>query len=378
MIIIFCFVALLCIYFMKNKEYSLKVTMGGSTIITNDILNASKDPVNFIYKFDSIFSYLSEYVKDNDILYYNQETPISGLSLGISGDVCYNTPSNFAIDMMNIGFNMVSLANNHALDGRIRYVNGNYYCDRNELGINNNIDFWSKYEDVYYAGLYRNKGERNNIKIGKKNGISYAMLSYTYGTNLDGIVSYDSDIISIYNDEQVKKDVERVRNKVDILFVAMHWGEEYNIIPNNEQKRQAKYLASLGVDIVIGTHPQVIQPIEWIDNTLVIYSLANLVSSPDSDRDSYSNSIGVLVSIDVIKKNNKIKIHNINCELTYMSYEIKDNVKKNFKVIPFSYIAPTDKEKVDLYNQYSNIIRLYDKSIQINHMGTRSLQNIIE
>ena len=217
-----------------------------------------------------------------------------------------------------------------------------------------------------------------NIKIGKKNGISYAMLSYTYGTNLDGIVSYDSDIISIYNDEQVKKDVERVRNKVDILFVAMHWGEEYNIIPNNEQKRQAKYLASLGVDIVIGTHPQVIQPIEWIDNTLVIYSLANLVSSPDSDRDSYSNSIGVLVSIDVIKKNNKIKIHNINCELTYMSYEIKDNVKKNFKVIPFSYIAPTDKEKVDLYNEYSNIIRLYDKSIQINHMGTRSLQNIIE
>lgn len=346
--------------------------MGGNAIITNDILNDSKDSINFIYKFDSIFPYLSDYVKGNDLLFYNQETPIGGLSLGISGDVCYNTPSNFGIDMLNMGFNMVNLANEHALDGRIRYVEGNYFCDWNELGINNNIDFWNKY-DVYYAGLYKNKEDRNNIKISKMNGISYAMLSYTYGTNLDGIVSYDANMVSIYCDELVKEDILRISDKVDVLFVSMHWGKEYDNVPSDEQRRQAKYLASLGVDIIIGTHPKVIQPIELIDNTLVIYSLGNLVSSSNMDDDS--DLVGMLVSVDINKKNNNIKIGNIECELTYMSYDKDKN--KDFLVIPFSYISINDEDKVNLYNKYSKIIRLYDNSINVNDMGSRYLENVI-
>ena len=161
---------------------------------------------------------------------------------------------------------MVSLANNHSYD-------------RGEKAVINSVNFWNSQDDVMTNGMALSDDERTNYQIMTKNGISYAMLSYTYVLNGFKLPNGKDYLVNVYSDELVKKDIEAIRDKVDVLIVAMHWGVEYTHNPTNTQKTQAKYLASLGVDVIIGNHPHCIQPVEWIDNTLVIYSLGNLISN---------------------------------------------------------------------------------------------------
>lgn len=373
-IISFVLVAfIISFYFIFNKEKSFTLVMGGDALITDSILNDAYVNTLNNYQFSKMFKYVSTYIKDYDLRYYNQETPISGSELGYSGVICFNTPSSFVIDMMNMGFNMISLATNHSIDGRLVIKNDDTYsCDMNKEGIINYINFIKKYDKIYFSGIYDSEDDRNKIVIESKNGISYTFLNYTYGTNLDDLIDYESYLVNVYSDEKVKKDIENVRDKVDVIFVAMHWGEENNPIPSDEQKRIASYLAKLGVDVIIGTHPHVIQPIEWIDNTLVIYSLGNLISAQSYDYD-YSRLVGMLVDIKISKKGNKISISNPRCELTYSYFDDVNGKKSNFNVIPYSYINEKDSKYLKLYEKVSKVIRLYDKSIEINKLGTKSI-----
>lgn len=379
LILISACLVFVCVFFFifAKREKSFTMVMAGDTLITDSILEDAYNKVSNSYQFSKMFKYVKDYIKDYDLKYYNQETPLSGSQLGYSGIICYNTPSNFAIDMMNIGFNMISLATNHVMDGRLVIKGENdYYCDRNEEGVINNINFFKKYDEIYTSGIYLSREDRDKAVIKNKNGIKYTFLNYTYGTNMDGLVNYDSYLVNIYSNEQAKKDIDKVRDRVDVIIVAMHWGEENNPIPTNYQKEVASYLASLGVDIIIGTHPHVVQPIEWIDNTLVIYSLGNLITAQSEDYD-YSRYIGMLVSIEVTKKGNKVSISEPTCELTYSYFNSVNNKKTNFEVIPYSYVNNTFNEYLRLYEKVSKIIRLYDKNIKINELGTKKIVNEI-
>ena len=363
-------------FIQKTKEKSFSIVMAGDALVTDSILKESYNELENNYQFSHMLKYIKEYIKDYDLAFYNQETPISGSNLGISGKLCYNTPSNFAIDMMNAGFNIINLANNHVMDGQLQIdKENNYRCQRNEEGVINNINFFKKYEKVYTTGIYESQEQKDKIIIKKQNGITYTVLSYTYGTNMDNIIEYKPFLVNVYSKEQVKRDIKKIRDKVDVIFVSMHWGQENSSIPTSEQKETAKYLASLGVDVIIGHHPHVIQPIEWIDNTLVIYSLGNLITAQETSLD-YARQIGMLVDLKITKKNNKISLSTPNCELIYIYNENINNKKKNFVIIPYSYLKAED-ELLRLYEKSINIIKLYDEKININKMGTKNLpQNI--
>lgn len=354
-----------------KKTNSFTIVMAGDTLVTNSILSDGYNKVTNEYNFSKMFSYVKNYIKDYDLAFYNQETLIGGTNFPYTGTGCYNTPSNFAIDMMNVGFNMVNLANNHSLDGKlVLKENDSYTCENNEQGIINSINFWKYYESIYSTGLFTSKEEQNSIIIKELNGIKYTLLSYTYGTNMDDIIEYQPYLVNIYSDEKAKEDIEKVKDKVDVIFVSMHWGEENNVIPSETQKKQASYLASLGVDVIIGHHPHVVQPIEKINDTLVIYSLGNLITGQSADYD-YNRLIGMLVGLKITKSNNEIKIDNINCELTYINY---DENKSNFIVLPYSYITDKEDEKYKrLYQRVSKIVKLYDDSIIINKIGTKKI-----
>ena len=368
LLLVLCFISF---YFFFNREKSFSMVMAGDTLVTYSILKDGYNDQNKSYNFSKMFRYIKDYIKDYDLAYYNQETPISGSDFPYWGSLCYNTPPHFAIDMFNVGFNMVSLANNHVLDGQYVYHDDKINCINNTLGVINSIKFWNKYPNIYVSGINESQDNRDKIVVKEKNGIKYAMLSYTYGTNMDDLVEYDSYLVNVYSDEQAKKDIEKVRDKVDVLFVSMHWGEENHFVPSNSQKKQAKYLASLGVDIIIGTHPHVIQPIEWIDDTLVIYSLGNLITAQTSDYD-YGRLVGMMVTLDIQKKNKKIFINNVKCELTYNYY---DEGRVNFLVIPFSYIVKYDSGNyLRLYEKYSKIVRMFDNDITINQIGTNNVK----
>lgn len=350
----------------KEEKYKLSLIMAGDMLVHDKIYNeARKNANNNGYDFKPMLTYIKDKVKDYDLAYYNEEVVLGGSSIGLSSYPAFNSPYEVGLDMIDTGFNMVSLATNHTLDRGIK-------------AIENSLDFWNS-TDVYTAGSYKTMEERNNIKIKEKNNITYAMLNYTYGTNgikrPNGYESYvniwDMSNKNSYEEYKnvVKQDIENIRNKVDVLIVAMHFGEEYNFNTTWYQEDSSNFLSSLGVDIIIGTHSHVLGPIKWINNTLVIYSLGNFLSAHEVV--NISNRIGLLSSIDIVKEvkdnNTTIKLENLNNDLIYTYH----NNYKDFKVIPFSNsdINKYLDNASSIYDKYSKYVTSLDNNINIKSIG---------
>ena len=268
------------------------------------------------YDFKKMFTMVKPIISKYDLKYCNQESIIGGSALGISGYPAFNSPDEIGDEMVDdLGFNLISLANNHLLDKGIDAVN---YSN----------SYWKK-KNVITAGSYSSMDERNDIKVYKQNGIRYAFLAYTTISN--GKVPNNKDyLLNMYSDEQAKKDIDTIKDQVDVIIVSMHWGVEFSNTPNSEQKKIAEYLSGLGVNIIIGSHPHVVQPVEYVNNTLVIYSLGNFISNQLSLELNYG--IGLMVGVDIVVDKNGVSFDNLYKELI-LSYS--DN-SKNFKVIPFS------------------------------------------
>ena len=329
------------------KEYNLSMIMAGDALIHNGVYLDAADGEGG-YDFKPMFKYLKPIVQTYDLAFYNQETIIGGKKIGLSTYPRFNSPEEIGDALVDTGFNMVSLANNHTLD-------------RGEVAIINSVDYWND-KNVITAGSYTSYEQQEKVNIYEKNNITYVFLAYTTITN--GLKTPDDKeyLVNIYSDEKVKEEVEKIKNKVDVVIVSMHWGTEYTHTPTSEQKRIANYLSSLGVDIIIGHHPHVIEPIEYINDTLVIYSLGNLISA----QEGISKLIGMLVSLNVNKTidNDKISISitDVKGDLIYTYY---DNFK-DFEVIPFNQLNNNLLDNYeDLRTEYSSIINQYDKTIKV-------------
>ncbi len=344
----------------KEVKEEVKTTKASLLMVGDALIHSSvyKDAyVNGTYDFSKQLELIKPISSQYDLAFYNQETVLGGTELGLSDYPTFNSPQEFGNNMIDSGFNIVNLATNHTMD-------------RGEKAILKSCEYWnSKKDTVLSAGSYCSFEERDEIKIKEVNGIKYTMLSYTYGTNGIAVPSGKEYLVNLYSDEQAKKDIEAVRDKVDVLLVSMHWGVEYQSEPNAEQKREAEYLASLGVDIIIGTHPHVIQPVTYIGDTLVIYSLGNFLSAQDTDGD-YNCMVELMSSIDIVKetkgKESKIRLENLNNELLY-NYYTKSSRWYNFKVVPFSQMSTQyNSDYKRLYDKYSAVVRKYNQDIPIN------------
>ena len=168
----------------------------------------------------------------------------------------------------------------------------------------------------------------------------------------------------------MKKDVEAVRDQVDVLMVAMHWGVEYTDEPTKYEKDMAEYLASLGVDIIIGAHPHVIQPVTWIDDTLVIYSLGNFISAQYQD-DNYNKMVGLMTSLEIHKTvkgdQSSIMISNVDNDLVFTYYKNW----RNFKVVPFSgtEIGNYLPDYKTVYERYKAVVQKYDSTMSVTPLS---------
>lgn len=322
---------------VKETKKTMSIIMVGDALIHDSIYNDAFIGNNQ-YDFKKMFVDIEPLIKDYDLKYYNQETIIGGKELGLSNYPLFNSPDEIGSDLVSIGFNMVSLANNHSLD-------------KGERGLNYSINFWNNQDGVVIAGSYASWEDRDNIKIHEMNGIKYAFLSYTVSTNGLRLPEGKEYLVNVYSDELAKKDIESVRDKVDVVIVAMHWGNEYTHTPTYEQKRMAKYLSDLGVNLIIGCHPHVIQPIDYVGDTLVIYSLGNFISSQRSL--GLAKIIGLMVGVDIVVDQEKVTFENLQSELLF-TY---DNRYKDFKIIPFSNL---NDEILNNYEQireeYMNIV----------------------
>ena len=315
------------VYKTVNTEVVNKVSivMVGDALIHMPINYSHK--TNSGYDFTNILKYIKPIVSEYDLKYYNQETILGGTALGLSGYPQFNSPQEVGNAFVDAGFNLVSLATNHSMD--------NYYRTGGKT-IKNSTDYWKKQENVIAAGSYNSEEDRNEEIIKEINGIKYAFLSYTEQTNGISVPSGKSYLVNVYSKDRVKKDVEKYRDKVDAIIVAMHWGEEYTHYPTSGEKEKAKYLASLGVNLIVGCHPHVIQPMTYIDNTLVIYSLGNFVSN----QDTVAKLTGLLASANIIKR----------------TYHGKTTVKIEDPTAEFIYTRKSEKYTVYPYSKLTNNI----------------------
>ena len=335
----------------KDEVYKLKLLATGDGLIHSVIYRSYYK--NGVYDFTDAVKYVKDIVKDYDIAYYNQETPTGDDSIAYSGYPMFYTPSAYVDAMRAVGFNAVSLASNHSLD-------------KGEKGILNTVKYF-KTTDMLYNGMNDSEEMRNNFTIKEKNNITYTMLSYTTKTNGLSTPKGKSYLLNTYDKEQVKKDIEAVRDKVDILIVAMHWGVEYQNTPNKEQTEIADYLSSLGVDIIIGNHPHILQPITKINNTIVMYSLGNFISNQyGGSNGDWNKLIGFMATLDITKTVNpdnssKIEISNLGGELIFTKYTGNPTttaVHYDHTVIPFSMMDDNRylKDYRRLYEKYSNVL----------------------
>ena len=352
---------------VREENYRASMIMAGDNLIHSSVYKDASIGGGR-YDFKKMYELIKPIVSNYDIAYYNQETILGGTSLGVGGYPNFNSPQEVGDAMIDAGFNLVSLATNHTMD-------------KGEKAVISSRDYWNSKSDVLVVGSYSSMDERNKVQIREVNNISYTMLNYTYGTNGIRVPSGKEYLVNVWPTsgnnpstdtkyqeykEQVKIDIERVRDSVDVLIVAMHWGVEYTHEPTVYEKDMAEYLASLGVDIIIGTHPHVIQPVTWIDDTLVIYSLGNLISAQYQDQ-NYNKMVGLMTSL-VINKTVKgddvnITIDNVDNELIYTYYKNW----RSFKVVPFSSneIGKYLPNYKSVYERYKSIVKKYDSNMSV-------------
>ena len=365
---------------IKEEKYEATLIGVGDSLIHSSVFKDANKHANWSgYDFKPMLTYIKDIVSQYDIAYYNQETILGGTSLGLSDYPTFNSPYEAGDGMLDAGFNLVSLATNHTVD-------------RGKNAVMNSCEYWKKQGGVLTAGSYCSSEERDEVRIAEVNNITYTMLNYTYGTN--GMPVSNDYLVNVWptdlsiNDpdrdtkyqnykEQVKTDIERVRNSVDVLIVAMHWGVEYTHNPTEYEKDMAEYLASLDVDIIIGTHPHVIQPVTWIDDTLVIYSLGNFISAQYQNYSTCTNykcTVGLMTSLKIEKtvkgEDVTIKIDNVENELIYNYYN--QSTWRGFKVIPFSNpdigdYLPNYKK---VYETYKEVVQRLDSSMYVKELAS--------
>lgn len=286
------------------------------------------------YNFLPIYENVADIIKEADLAYVNQEAPIAGKERTISGYPMFNSPDQVGYDLIELGFDIVNLANNHMLD---RYA----------AGYQRTIDFWKDKEGITYIGGYENREDYNNIRVVEKNGISIAFLSYTYGTN--GInLDKGSQMIVPLCDESGTAEIDRMtklaREKADIVIVSIHWGHEDWFKPSDLQKEQMQVMVNNGVDVILGTHPHVLQPMMWQDRpdggrTLVVYSMGNFLSGMLYVR----NMVGGIAGFDLLKAGDHAYVSNPYFIPTVSHYDLS---WRGFKLYKFSEYTE------DLYNRH--------------------------
>lgn len=301
-----------------SKSLTGKITIGaiGDILIHDTVYNDAFNETR--YDFNPIFENVKDMLESPDILTANQESLLGGTELGVSSYPTFNSPHEVADALVNCGVDIVSLANNHTLD-------------QGERGIFSATEYLNSI-GLPHVGSFLNEEDRNKLRIIHKNGIKVAFLSYSYGTNGIPIPENKDFLINLINRDIMKEEIHRAKKAADVVVISIHWGNEYQRIPTTEQRDLAHFLANEGVDIIFGSHPHVLQPMEWIQTedgrkSFVIYSLGNFISG---QRRNYKD-IGGMATLEITKHvtdtSETIELSNLVFYPTYIS-------SNRFKVVP--------------------------------------------
>ncbi|GKX30099.1 capsule biosynthesis protein [Vallitalea longa] len=341
---------------VEHKINTVTLTAVGDMMFHKWQLYRGYDATADSFDFTNSFKYVKKYLENSDCVIGNLETTLAGRDKGrclrpeneykgYLGFPCFNTPEILAYNLKEAGFDLISTVNNHSLDSRAE-------------GVISTINYLEE-QGLYHVGTYRNSDEAKEIFTIDINNIEFAFLAYTYGTN--GLTAPDSmpylvNSLDMYDNDEIKKmllDVEKAdETGVDFVVAIMHFGEEYFNYPNEIQKDIVNDLFDAGADIIIGSHPHVLQPLEIRDilcsdgttkKGIVIYSLGNFISSQ-----RYTKQYPQQTDVSAIMNIKFEKIDNHNPEIKSISF-VPTCTYRNSKEIS---VLPVDEvlENMDHYN----------------------------
>ena len=249
-------------------------------VATGDIMchttnfNAAYDSKSKTYDFTPVFANVAKYITKADIAIGNLETTFAGEDRGYTGYPTFNSPASLGETIKNIGIDVLSTANNHSLD-------------KNYTGVVSTLDELDRM-GIAHVGTSRSEEEQNKILVKEVNGIKIAFLSFTYGTNGIPVPAGKEYCVNLIEEELILNQIRLAKEQnVDIICASMHWGVEYSRKQTKDQEDLANYLFNHGVDIIIGNHAHVIEPMEKKKITLedgtekevfVVYALGNFIS----------------------------------------------------------------------------------------------------
>ncbi|MCL2067119.1 MAG: CapA family protein [Treponema sp.] len=280
-----------------ERRYTATLLAAGDNLFHDTIIASSKitdrSSGKIVYDFLPIYSQIESLIKKADIAFINQETVMGGERFGFSGYPRFNTPSELASVLADTGFNVISHANNHAMD-------------MGEAGLAATLDLWDTIQGVTVIGAQQ-ADIRHRIIV--KNNISIGFLSYTYGLNGMALPTARPWLVSLINRGKIAEDIAVLRPLCDFLVVSMHWGEEYRSEPDQYQRGLAAFLAEQNVDLIIGHHPHVLQRFESLGRpdgktTLCFYSLGNFVSHQRRKE----RILGALLHVTFVKEGDELSI----------------------------------------------------------------------
>lgn len=305
----------------SGRPRKLSLIAVGDNMISDTIIQAAVQADNS-YDFTSMYAPVKKLVSAADIAVLNQETILGGDVFDYSGYPLYNSPWEVGQAAISTGFNVFLCANNHIMDKGVQ-------------GIEQAISFFEKQPNLTYLGINKDAASYNSIKLIEKNGIKIAMLNYTFGTNGIELPEDKTWLVNPLEKEKMARDIAAARQQADLVAVFPHWGVEYSTDISTAQSDLAQFFCDNGVQLVIGSHPHVIEPVRWLESdsgnrTLIYYSLGNFLSHQNgSDR-----MLGAMAQVTITKVNGKVTVDGTAIPL--VTHIAKSDSGWDFKVYPLS------------------------------------------
>ena len=311
----------------------IEIVMVGDVLLHTPVSESGKME-DGTYNYDHLFANVKEKIQEADIAIVNQEVILGGRELGLSGYPNFNGAYEVGDAIIEAGFDVVLHATNHALD-------------KGREGVVNCLNYWKRNPKITVCGINGTKEERDTVRVVEAEGARIAILNYTYGTNGMLVPSDMPYVINMLDKNEIEKDVALAKQISDFVIACPHWGTEYIHTVSDEQRYWTNVFAQCGVDLVIGTHPHVIEPYEEIQRPdggtmYVYYSLGNFINmTAESGSGTADRMVGAMADVTLAKDKNKVKVEK--CE----AIPLVTQMKKGTGMVTTYFLSDYTKELAD-------------------------------
>ena len=324
----------------------------GDTLCHKPLYDAAYDEETGIYDFSSMFKYVEKYFQNSTINIGNCESPMAGAERGYSGYPTFNAPEHLAIDLKELGVDIMTTANNHTLD-------------KGFSGLSSTLDFLDN-ADIAHVGTSRTEEEQNTILFMDLNGIKTAFLAYTYGTNGIPVPEDKEFCVNLIDEDLILKQIEQAKDEgAELIIASMHWGTEYQTTESAEQDRLAEFLIKNDVNIILGSHPHVLQPMKMLKvetdegeekEGLVIFSQGNFFSNQTKENTRNTAIFNIEVKKD--GKTGEVTIEKVTYAPIYVNIK-EPGVKDRYELLDLNEIIRSYEAGEEIWSE-----SMYELSIK--------------